>query len=115
MPKPLQVQGGLGYSPLRAGLSFAPTAVAFGVVGLNWQRLPGRWQSVAVPGGFLPAAASFAGTGLGAARGNGRRPLAPRRPYGLRRGALVRLPSPAHADVGDRKAAGRGGRRREFW
>ncbi|MFF4478643.1 MFS transporter [Streptomyces sp. CY1] len=60
----LHVQGGLGYSPLRAGLTFVPTAVAFGVVGLNWQRLPGRWQAVVVPGGFLVAAASFAGTGL---------------------------------------------------
>ncbi|MEU8721026.1 hypothetical protein AB0C85_12200 [Streptomyces antimycoticus] len=58
------VRGGLGYSPLRAGLTFVPTAVAFGVVGLNWQRLSARWQAVAVPGGFLLAAASFAGTGL---------------------------------------------------
>ncbi|MCG0288294.1 MFS transporter [Streptomyces sp. PSAA01] len=60
----LHVQGGLGYSPLRAGLTFVPMAVAFGVVGLNWQRLPARWQAVAVPGGFLLAAASFAGAGL---------------------------------------------------
>ncbi|MFE1929889.1 hypothetical protein ACFW95_05850 [Streptomyces sp. NPDC059474] len=57
-------RAGSATSPLRAGLTFVPTAVAFGVVGLNWQRLPGRWQAVVVPGGFLPAAASFAGTGL---------------------------------------------------
>ncbi|MFE2182771.1 MFS transporter [Streptomyces sp. NPDC059455] len=60
----LHVQGGLGYSPLRAGLTFVPTAVAFGVVGLNWQRLPARWHAATVPGGFLLAAVSFAGAGL---------------------------------------------------
>ncbi|MGV9850064.1 MFS transporter [Streptomyces sp. NPDC003442] len=60
----LHVQGGLGYSPLRAGLTFVPTAVAFGVVGLNWRRLPARWHAATVPGGFLLAAVSFAGAGL---------------------------------------------------
>ncbi|WP_432252204.1 MFS transporter [Streptomyces sp. HNM1019] len=60
----LHVQGGLGYGPLRAGLTFVPTAVAFGVVGLNWQRLPARWHAATVPGGFLLAAVSFAGAGL---------------------------------------------------
>ncbi|WP_413799246.1 MFS transporter [Streptomyces iranensis] len=60
----LHVQGGLGYSPLRAGLTFVPTAVAFGVVGLNWQRLPARWHAATVPGGFLLAAVSFTGAGL---------------------------------------------------
>ncbi|GAA0944113.1 MULTISPECIES: MFS transporter [Streptomyces violaceusniger group] len=60
----LHVQGGLGHSPLRTGLTFVPTAVAFGVVGLNWQRLPARWHAATVPGGFLLAAASFAGAGL---------------------------------------------------
>lgn len=33
----LHVQGGLGYSALRAGLTFAPTAVVFGLVGLTWR------------------------------------------------------------------------------
>lgn len=33
----LYVQGGLGFSALRAGLSFAPTAVIFGMVGLTWR------------------------------------------------------------------------------
>ncbi|TMU94692.1 MFS transporter [Streptomyces sp. DASNCL29] len=60
----LHVQGGLGHSPLRTGLTFVPTAVAFGVVGLNWQRLPARWHAATVPGGFLLAAVSFAGAGL---------------------------------------------------
>ncbi|MFD8377553.1 MFS transporter [Streptomyces sp. NPDC059679] len=60
----LHVQGGLGYSALRAGCTFAPTAVAFGLVGLNWQRLPSRWQPVTVPAGFVLAAVSFVGVGL---------------------------------------------------
>lgn len=36
----LHIQGGLGYSALRAGLTFAPTAVVFGAVGLTWRRWP---------------------------------------------------------------------------
>ncbi|MFK4266517.1 MFS transporter [Streptomyces milbemycinicus] len=60
----LHVQGGLGYSALRAGCTFAPTAVAFGLVGLNWQRLPSRWHPVTVPAGFVLAAVSFVGVGL---------------------------------------------------
>ncbi|MGY0061819.1 MFS transporter [Streptomyces sp. LZ34] len=60
----LHVQGALGYSALRAGCTFAPTAVAFGLAGLNWQRIPARWQPVTVPAGFVLAAASFAGAGL---------------------------------------------------
>ncbi|MBL1098182.1 MFS transporter [Streptomyces coffeae] len=60
----LHVQGGLGYSAMRAGLTFVPTAAAFGVLGLNWQRLPVRWQAVAVPAGFTLAAVSFLGLGL---------------------------------------------------
>ncbi|MCC9311177.1 MFS transporter [Kitasatospora sp. RB6PN24] len=38
----LHLQAGLGDSPLRAGLSFAPMAVGFGLSGLHWQRLPKR-------------------------------------------------------------------------
>ena len=36
----LHLQGGLGDSPLRAGLTFAPAGLAFALVSLNWQRLP---------------------------------------------------------------------------
>ncbi|WFB09629.1 MFS transporter [Streptomyces sp. LX-29] len=60
----LHTQSALGYSALRAGLTFAPAAVAFGVTGLNWRRLPRRWQPGLVPGGFVLAAVSFAGVGL---------------------------------------------------
>jgi hypothetical protein len=54
----LHLQGGLGDSPLRAGLTFAPSAVAFAVVSLNWQRLPERVRE------WLPIA-GFAGTVTG--------------------------------------------------
>jgi len=47
----LHLQGGLGYSPMRAGLTFAPAGLAFAVVSLNWQRLPaGRHVSVSIAG-----------------------------------------------------------------
>jgi MFS family permease len=56
----LHLQGGLGDSPLRAGLTFAPSAAAFAAVSLNWQRLPGlvrRWLPI---GGFAWVAAGLA-------------------------------------------------------
>src|SRR6266567_2298536 len=34
----LHLQDGLGYSPLRAGLTFAPAAAGFALVSLNWRR-----------------------------------------------------------------------------
>jgi MFS family permease len=36
----LELQDGLGESPLRAGLTFVPCGVAFALVSLNWRRLP---------------------------------------------------------------------------
>ncbi|MEU1041120.1 MFS transporter [Streptomyces sp. NPDC005907] len=59
----LHVQGGLGYSALRAGLTFAPTAVVFGLVGLTWRAWPAPWQRALVPAGFALAAASVTGVG----------------------------------------------------
>ncbi|WP_435857112.1 MFS transporter [Streptomyces mobaraensis] len=60
----LHLQSGLGFGPLRTGLTFLPTAVAFGAVGLNWRRLPERWHAALPTAGLLLAAVSFAGTGL---------------------------------------------------
>ncbi|MGW1889070.1 MFS transporter [Streptomyces sp. NPDC002004] len=60
----LHVQGGLGYSALRAGLTFAPTAVVFGAVGLTWRRWPGSWQRGLIPGGFALAGVSVLAVGL---------------------------------------------------
>ncbi|MFE9097702.1 MFS transporter [Streptomyces sp. NPDC007264] len=66
----LHVQGGLGHSALRAGLTFAPTAVVFGLVGLTWRTWPASVQRALIPGGFLLAALSVAGAGW-ALRGGG--------------------------------------------
>jgi hypothetical protein len=59
----LHIQGGLGYSPLRAGLTFAPTAVVFGLVGMTWRNWPAGWQRALIPAGFAIAAVSVAGVG----------------------------------------------------
>ncbi|MER5749993.1 MFS transporter [Streptomyces sp. NPDC002088] len=60
----LHVQGGLGYSALHAGLTFAPTAVVFGLVGLTWRSWPASWQRALPPAGFALTAAAVAGVGL---------------------------------------------------
>lgn len=60
----LHVQGGLGYSALRAGLTFAPTAVVFGLVGLTWRNWPASWQRAQTPAGFVITALALVGVGL---------------------------------------------------
>ncbi|WP_322725364.1 MFS transporter [Streptomyces spongiae] len=60
----LHIQGGLGYSALRAGLTFAPTAVVFGLVGLTWRHWPASWQRALIPCGFALTAVSVAAVGL---------------------------------------------------
>ncbi|MEU5637338.1 MFS transporter [Streptomyces rishiriensis] len=60
----LHVQGGLGYSALRAGLTFAPTAFVFGVVGLTWRRWPAPWRRSPAAAGFVLLALSVTGVGL---------------------------------------------------
>jgi hypothetical protein len=57
----LHLQDGLGYSPLRAGLTFAPAAAAFALVSLNWRRLPARSHGAVIVGGFVLFAAAKAG------------------------------------------------------
>src|SRR6476620_594615 len=57
----LHLQDGLGYTPLRAGLTFAPTAAAFALVSLNWRRLPARWHSALIVGGFVTFTVTIAG------------------------------------------------------
>ncbi|MFF8602616.1 MFS transporter [Streptomyces sp. NPDC015232] len=59
----LHLQGALGHSALRTGLTFAPTAAVFGLVGLTWRRWPARLQPFLVPAGFLLTAVSSAGVG----------------------------------------------------
>jgi EmrB/QacA subfamily drug resistance transporter len=52
------LQGGLGDSALRAGLTFAPAGAAFGLVGFFWRKLPTTWHA------SLPVA-GFTGAGIG--------------------------------------------------
>jgi MFS family permease len=57
----LHLQDGLGYSPLRAGLTFAPAAAAFALVSLNWRRAPASWHGTLIIGGFVAFGAAMAG------------------------------------------------------
>jgi hypothetical protein len=57
----LHLQDGLGFSPLRAGLAFAPAAVTFALVSLNWRRLPPQWHGALIVGGFVLFAVGMAG------------------------------------------------------
>ncbi len=56
----LHLQSVLHYSPLRAGLTFVPMALAFAVASLNWRRLPARWYGRMSAVGLLVAAGSIA-------------------------------------------------------
>ena len=60
----LHLQDGLGYSALRAGLTFAPTAAAFALVSLNWRRLPARYHEQLPMAGFVVTGASLVWAGL---------------------------------------------------
>jgi hypothetical protein len=57
----LHLQDALGYTPLQAGLTFAPAATTFGLVSLNWRRVPARWHGAVIVGGFVLFAAGMAG------------------------------------------------------
>ena len=71
----LQLQGGLGESALRAGLTFAPCALAFGICGFYWRRLPSRVHHLLTPVGCLAAVACYAALGLDLASGTRGGPL----------------------------------------
>ena len=49
----LELQDGLGDSPLRAGLTFVPCGVAFAIVSMNWRRLPVRFHERLPMAGFV--------------------------------------------------------------
>ncbi|QZY15980.1 hypothetical protein [Streptomyces decoyicus] len=63
-PLVLVTVNALHYSALRTGLTFVPTALAYGVVGLWWRRLPRRLHPLLVPGGFVVVSAALVRTGL---------------------------------------------------
>jgi MFS family permease len=61
----LHLQRGLGDSAPRAGLTFVPAAAAFGLLGLEWRRIPARVHHGLGPAGLLAAGAGFLTIGLG--------------------------------------------------
>jgi MFS family permease len=60
----LHLQDGLGYSPLHSGLTFAPGALAFAVVSLNWRRIPAKAHHLLIVGGFVLNGVGLLGLGL---------------------------------------------------
>lgn len=60
----LHLQAGLGDSALRAGLTFAPCAVVFGVCGYFWRRLPSGLHHLIAPLGCLVAVGGYAWVAL---------------------------------------------------
>jgi Major Facilitator Superfamily len=60
----LHLQSGLGDSALRAGLTFAPSAAAFGLCGFYWRKLPERFHHLLTPLGFAVTAAAEVVLGL---------------------------------------------------
>jgi len=65
----LQLQTGLGESALRAGLTFAPSALVFGLVGFFWNRLPVRLHHLLTPLGCVTAVLAYVLLGLDLASG----------------------------------------------
>jgi MFS family permease len=55
----MHLQRGLGFSPLRAGLTFAPGAISFAVASLNWRRVPARWHRTMIGAGLVVSAAGL--------------------------------------------------------
>jgi MFS family permease len=60
----LHLQTGLGDSALRGGLTFTPCALAFGVCGYFWRRLPGRVHHLVAPLGCPAAAGGYLAVAL---------------------------------------------------
>jgi MFS family permease len=60
----LELQDGLGDSPLRAGLTFVPCGVAFAIVSLNWRRLPVGYHERLPMIGFVVTGAGLVWSGL---------------------------------------------------
>ena len=60
----LELQDGLGDSPLRSGLTFVPAGVAFALVSLNWRRLPSRYHEHLAWAGFVINGAGLVWSGL---------------------------------------------------
>jgi Major Facilitator Superfamily len=60
----LHLEGGLGYSALRTGLTYLPLAASFGLVGFYWRKLPQRLHPIVVPVGMGLCALGYLGMAL---------------------------------------------------
>jgi MFS family permease len=60
----LHLQAGLGDSALRAGLTFGPCALVFGLCGYFWRRLPARSHHLVAPLGCLVAVGGYTALAL---------------------------------------------------
>ncbi|WP_223166561.1 MFS transporter [Nonomuraea sp. SYSU D8015] len=60
----LHLQSELHLSPLASGMMLVPCALAFGLVGLFWPRLPVQLQRPLVPFGYVVAAPAYLGLGF---------------------------------------------------
>ncbi|GAB2545284.1 MFS transporter [Nocardia heshunensis] len=67
----IHLQSTLGYSALHAGLLFLPNGVTFGLVSLNWTRIPARFHRAMIPVGLLVAAVTTIIMGLLMRTGHG--------------------------------------------
>jgi MFS family permease len=55
----LHLQAGLGESPLRAGLTYLPMSITFGLAGFYWRKLPERLHPFLAPAGLAISAMSY--------------------------------------------------------
>ncbi|MEV8636805.1 MFS transporter [Streptosporangium sp. NPDC051023] len=69
------LQGTLGDSPLQAGLTFIPSAVAFAAASLNWRRVPERLRRRMVVASFAVAALGYLGMAVALSGGDHGQPL----------------------------------------
>lgn len=71
----IHLQSTLGYSAIHAGLVFFPNGVAFGLISLNWSRIPARFHAIMIPAGLAIAAITTVIMGLLLRDGGGFGPL----------------------------------------
>jgi MFS family permease len=71
----IYLQEGLGDSAMRAGLTIAPAAVAFGLCGYFWRRLPASIHHLLPPLGCLAGGAGYLALGLTLRSGTSGGPL----------------------------------------
>jgi len=89
----IHLQAGLSDSALRAGLTFAPCALAFGLCGYFWRRLPARWHPFLTVCGCALGACGYAAVALNQ-RGGGSGGLALQAVLVLTGGSLALAFSP---------------------